>query len=270
MSVNARFPVPGDRRSLRTFSYGSQRVSGTALALGFTLLFVTACAPAVTVAPPSAATAAAAQPLAIHWYRTAAEQAAIYVQTYRMATARMEDLARGRAPGSWAVVLDADETVLDNSTYQKERAELGLGFSDETWNEWVGRMEATALPGAAAFIARVRQFGGRVVIVTNRDDPVCQPTRENLTRVGITVDAVLCRVGGVSDKNPRFRAVAEGQVPGLAPAEVLIWVGDNIQDFPALTQAARSQGETAFRLFGDRYFILPNPMYGSWERNPAR
>jgi 5'-nucleotidase (lipoprotein e(P4) family) len=233
------------------------------------LVFAAACAPAVTVSPPSPQ-ASAAVPLAVHWYRTAAEQEAVYVQTYRAATARMEELSRGRAAGSWAVILDADETVLDNSTYQKERAEQGLAFTTETWDAWVRRVEATALPGAAAFIARARQLGGRVVLVTNRDDHVCDPTRDNLVRLGIAVDGVLCRAGGVSDKNPRFRAVAEGAVPGLAPAEVLLWVGDNIQDFPGLSQQLRGQGDVAFALFGDRYFILPNPMYGSFEGNASR
>jgi 5'-nucleotidase (lipoprotein e(P4) family) len=237
----------------------------------FALVLVTACAPAVTTAPaPQSPPAAPAQPLAVHWFRTAAEQEAIFVQTYRAATARMEALAGGRAAGTWAVILDADETVLDNSTYQKERAEQGLGFTDESWDAWVRRVEATALPGAAAFIARARQLGGRVVLVTNRDEDICDPTRANVVRVGITVDAVLCRVGGVSDKNPRFRAVEEGAVPGIAPAEVLVWVGDNIQDFPALNQQLRGRGEAAYALFGDRYFILPNPMYGSFEGNPAR
>jgi 5'-nucleotidase (lipoprotein e(P4) family) len=233
------------------------------------VLFATACAPTATVSTP-VPQASASVPLAVHWYRTAAEQEAVYVQTYRAATARMEDLSRGRAAGTWAVILDADETVLDNSTYQKERAEQGLGFTSESWDAWVLRVEASALPGAAAFIARARQLGGVVVLVTNRDDHVCDPTRENLVRLGIAVDAVLCRAGGVSDKNPRFRAVAEGAIPGLAPAEVLLWLGDNIQDFPGLSQQLRGQGEATFALFGDRYFILPNPMYGSFERNPAR
>lgn len=251
-----------------TRSDSGRRQPGRRLPLAV-LLLAAACAPRAGTAPPTPV-ASETMPLAIHWFRTAAEQEAIYIQTYRAATARVEQLATGRAPATWAVILDADETVLDNSTYQKERAELGLAFDDDSWNAWVRRVEATALPGSAAFIARVRELGGRVVIVTNRDDPVCGPTRENFVRLGITVDAVLCRVNRVSDKNPRFRAVAAGEVPGLAPAEVLVWVGDNIQDFPSLTQEVRGQGPAAFALFGDRYFILPNPMYGSFERNPPR
>jgi 5'-nucleotidase (lipoprotein e(P4) family) len=237
------------------------------------VLAIAACAPGATTAltpPPGAAVVEAAQPLSVHWFRSAAEMRALYLQTYRAATDRLNELARVRGAGSWAVILDADETVLDNSTYQKERAAAGLGFTPESWDAWVRRVEAEALPGAAAFIAAAKRLGGHVVIVTNRDAHICDPTRENLRRVQIDVDAVLCREGGVSDKNPRFRSVAEGTVPGLPPLEVILWIGDNIQDFPALTQDARTQGSAAFGEFGRRYFILPNPMYGSWERNPPR
>ena len=34
-----------------------------------------------------------------------------------------------------------------------------------------------------------------------------------------------------------------------------------------MTQAIRERGDDAFADFGARFFVLPNPMYGSWERN---
>ena len=53
----------------------------------------------------------------------------------------------------------------------------------------------------------------------------------------------------------------------LPPLDVLMWVGDNIQDFPRLTQSIRTAADSAFADFGETYIALPNPMYGSWERN---
>ena len=148
---------------------------------------------------------------------------------------------------------------------------MGLGFTLESWFEWVREERADALPGAAEFISRVRGLGGRAVIVTNRDDEICEPTRRNLDALGIEVDAVLCRVDGQSDKEPRFRAVEEGTAGGgLPPLEIVAWVGDNIEDFPGGSQGLRTTGASAFADFGQRYFILPNPMYGGWERNPPR
>lgn len=210
-------------------------------------------------------------PPSIHWSRNSAEHGAVFRQTYRMAGDRIRGLAAGREARSWAVILDADETVLDNSTYQKERALIGEGYSSESWDAWVRRIEAGSLPGAREFIESVRALGGRVAIVTNRNEEVCPQTRENFVRLGIVVDVVLCRQAGVSDKNPRFEAIREGTTDaGLPPLEVLLWVGDNIEDFPGLDQTLRMMAGPSYALFGDRYFILPNPMYGSWESNPPR
>ena len=164
----------------------------------------------------------------------------------------------------------ADETLIDNSEYQRRLHLTGTSFDSLSWDAWVREQTATALPGAVEYVTAVRSLGGRVVVVTNREDVVCDPTRSNLQAVGLNVDLVLCR-RGLSDKNPRFESVRTGEaVSGLPPLEVLQWVGDNIQDFPDLTQRAREHGTAAFTLFGDRYFILPNPMYGSFERNVAR
>lgn len=239
------------------------------------LLLAAACAPAVAPAPapqPGATAEAGARPALpkeVHWFRNAAEQRAAFLQAYRTAGERLRELARGKEAGRWAVILDADETVLDNSTYQKERWAVDSAFTNPSWNAWVRRAAAPALPGAAEFIGAARGAGGRVVLVTNRDEEVCPDTRENLRRLRITVDAVLCKPQGGSDKNPRFRAVAEGTA-GLPPLEVLMWVGDNIQDFPGLSQEVRLAPEAAFERFGRSWIVLPNPMYGSWERNPMQ
>lgn len=211
--------------------------------------------------PPSASLTA------IHWWRNSAEQRAVFLQTYRWAGERLRELAARAGRGSWAVIMDADETTLDNSTYQLRRASEGLGYSSESWAAWVHEQAAPATPGAAEFTRLVHELGGRVAIVTNRDDELCPDTRENLRKVGVAFEVVLCRVQGQSDKNPRFAAVRTGTGTGLPPLEVLMWVGDNIQDFPALTQDARGQ-PSALDPFGRAYVILPNPMYGSWERNP--
>jgi acid phosphatase len=210
-------------------------------------------------------------PRDVHWFRNSAEYRAIAIQTFGAASARLRELASSHARGGWAVILDADETVLDNSEYQRRLALGGGTFASDTWNAWVREEAAVAVPGAAGFIRAVRELGGRVAIVTNRDDEVCDATRANLRRLSIEVDVVLCRQLGVSDKNPRFAAVTGGSAAaGLPALVVLLWVGDNVQDFPGLTQDVRAQGEAAFDAFGRTWFVLPNPMYGSWERNPAR
>jgi 5'-nucleotidase (lipoprotein e(P4) family) len=209
-------------------------------------------------------------PNEVHWFRNSAEKRAAFLQAYRQAGEQIRQMAAGQPQGGWAVILDADETVLDNSQYQKGLAEQHQPMRAETWAAWVNQRAATALPGAVAFTSLVHSLGGRVAIVTNRDEPLCDATRANLRSVQIAADVVLCRTDMTSgDKNPRFAAVQNGTAaPGLPALRVLMWVGDNIMDFPAQTQDIRSGSDEAFDRFGRTFIILPNPMYGSWQRNP--
>lgn len=243
---------------------GNLRRLGGAGALVLALVGCAGGAPSAVPGP-----AEADLPKEIRWVRGSAEHRAAFLQTYAAASARLRELASGRPRGSWAVILDADETVLDNSIYQVRIARAGESFSSRTWYAWVREERATALPGASEFITLARDLGGRVVIVTNRDEVVCEPTRRNLEALGIAVDLVLCRQEGERGKEGRFDAVARGTAAGaLPPLDVLLYVGDNIDDFPGVDQSDRSGPVTPFLGFGRRYFVLPNPMYGSWERVP--
>jgi 5'-nucleotidase (lipoprotein e(P4) family) len=239
---------------------------------------VSACRSAAPAAPPAApAPAASAQPSpelpkAVRWAQRSAEYRASTVQTYRLATAHVEQAAAGRAPGSWGIVADGDETVISNVQYEVERAQAGrhlAPFDAAAWRAWVGRREATALPGAGAFLRRVRDLGGRIAIVTNRTAAECDDTKANFEALALVFDAMLCRgEGEPSDKNPRFSRVRSGEAFASGPVDVLAFLGDNIRDFPGGTQDLRKQGDEVLADFGVRYFVLPNPLYGSWESNP--
>ena len=209
-------------------------------------------------------------PDGVHWVRNAAEYRAVVLQTYRLAARQIERLAADCRPGTWAVVADADDTVIGNSQYQKERALRGDQFTAESWAEWVRRRQAPPLPGSVGFLNRVRELGGRIAIVTNRDEPLCADTQANFQAFSIPFDVMLCRAGRAdSDKQRRFDQVAQGKAsPDLPPLEILMWMGDNIQDFPGLKQDIRKGPEDAFADFGSRFFAFPNPMYGSWTSNP--
>ena len=228
-------------------------------------LATTACA---TMPPQPPAGASPQATNGTTWVDRSAEYQAIVLQTYRHATAHVEASAGARRAGRWAVVLDADETVLNNVVYQLERERAGLAYTAASWNAWVKRREATPVPGALAFLSRVKSLGGVVAIVTNRLESECEDTRAVFRAHQLAFDVMLCRPdGSPSDKNPRFIAVAAGQFPGAGgPLDVVAALGDNILDFPSLSQATRQQGDAAFADFGVRFFVLPNPMYGSWQR----
>lgn len=221
---------------------------------------------------PPAGVPAGRFPAALLWQRTSAEHRAIHLQVFREAGEALERLATGRAPRTWAVSLDVDETMIDNSLYAVERVRGGSAYELATWAEWVERRAATPLPGAVAFLEKVHALGGVIAVITNRGELQCEDTRENLRTQAIPFDVVLCRPDGMNgEKEPRWQALAAGTAsPDLPPLEIVLWVGDNIGDFPDLDQSARDADESRFDLFGERYFILPNPVYGSWERNPER
>jgi 5'-nucleotidase (lipoprotein e(P4) family) len=240
--------------------------------VGLALLSLAACdaeAPLTEDDPPGGkadeASDAVRMPDSIHWLRNSAEYQAAARQAYALATRLVEERPASDEP--WAVVTDADETILDNSQYQKERAAAGAGWSQASWSAWVERKEAKAVPGAKRFFDRVHALGGLVVVVTNRGIAECADSEENMRALGLEPDLVLCKDGD-SEKEPRFDAVEGGTAsPELPAAKVVLFVGDNIADFPELDQGIRDDGDDAFVGFGATYVVIPNPMYGSWERN---
>jgi len=210
---------------------------------------------------------------ALQWVRGSVEAAALYVQTYRLAS---DELAKQRGSKEtscaasrsepWGVVLDVDETVLDNSAWRVELAQRGQTYSEERWNAWARTQRATALPGAEQFIRGVKELCGHVVLVTSRSEGICDATRSNLQAQGLVHDAVICARGGKS-KQQSFTEIGTGTAArGLAALEIVAFVGDNIQDFPEWTQTSCKSLAELERDFGKKYFLLPNPIYGSWER----
>lgn len=204
----------------------------------------------------------------LKWYRRSAERRALSLQSYGLARAKLaERLAAGGLPASWGVVMDIDETTLDNSAYQQARADLGVGYSPGSWTEWVNAKAATALPGVVSFTEAVHAAGGKVVLVSNRKAATeCPATQDNLATVGVHFDGMLCKTDA-DDKNPRFQAIEAGTATNVMKQKTILYVGDNIQDFPMLTQDLRKQADSAFARFGEDFIVIPNSMYGSFDKN---
>jgi 5'-nucleotidase (lipoprotein e(P4) family) len=215
--------------------------------------------------------------LEIKFVRDSAEYATITRQTYRLAgdAVRRAAQAAGRTP--WAVVLDLDETVLDNSAYQLERASYGLPFESASWAAWTERREAGAVPGVSEFIANVHQLGGHVVWISNRNTSVESPTKANLQSLGVWNDDDRLCLQRDSQHTKRLRRaeVVSGSGncawPGTS-MKVIAFVGDQMGDFPTADENIPETGSDA--AFGRTCFLLPNPMYGDWvtrvTRLPAR
>jgi 5'-nucleotidase (lipoprotein e(P4) family) len=230
-------------------------------------VFVSAIGVAAAAQQPPAAT----RELGIKYVRDSEEYAVLARQVYRVAGDAV-DRARAGVTGPWAVVLDIDETTLDNSTYQVERAVYGLAFENESWNAWVLRREAPAVPGVRAFIDRVRAAGGHVAWISNREATLADAIRANLAIAGVwNDDDRLCGARPQYPKSQRRHEVVTGTGDcswSNTPMRVLAFVGDQLGDFPAAAEMIPGTGSDA--AFGTTCFLLPNPMYGDWVSRVTR
>ncbi len=220
---------------------------------------------------------------AVLWMQSAEEYRAVALGTYRAAQARLGDAlddttwsadpfqARRSGFGRLhaAVVLDVDETVLDNSPYQARSASDGTPYDPATWGAWVREGRERAIPGALDYTRAAAARGIRVVYLTNRRADEEAPTAARLAALGFPIadgDAILARgerpEWAASDKDTRRAFVADRY-------RVLHYLGDNLGDFLGHendTPEARRQMTAPYDAWwGVRWFAFPNPSYGSWE-----
>lgn len=220
---------------------------------------------------------------AVLWMQTAAEYQASARQAYRAAevnlqralqdptwTAALEqsrDTTEDYTKMQPAVILDLDETVLDNSALQAQLATGRRAYNDAEWQKWVATKRAGLVPGAREFLAFAHARGVALFYVTNRvcsadkdDDPTVVLLRSH--GLPFSPNRLLCKTES-SDKSPRRKQVAHQY-------RILMLIGDDLNDFATLPfdVAARAAFVADMaRYWGERWFMIPNPTYGSWERS---
>ncbi|MGB5940638.1 MAG: HAD family acid phosphatase [Rhodanobacter sp.] len=266
------------------------RLSASLLALA--LLAGCASSPrqpvAATPAAPATTVAVAANDNlnAVAWSQAAIEHDLIYLQTYRDAQARLlaalhdphwDALGKGDRTTPLkglkpAVILDIDETVLDNSPFAARMVQGNREYNEAEWAAWCREESARALPGAVEFTRFAAQHGVEVIYISNRARDLDQATLANLRKAGFPVSGPQsflglgtvvegCEQAG-SEKGCRRQLVAQHY-------RVLMQFGDQIGDFVdvlANTAAGRRQAVAGYLPWiGTRWFVLPNPTYGSWE-----
>ncbi len=203
---------------------------------------------------------------ATYYYQTAAENAALYHQGFNIAKMRVDQIASQKFGKQAAVVLDIDETVLDNSFFQVESILKGEPYSQERWEEWVKTEVAKPVPGGVEFINYVLSKGLAVIYVTNRRESVREHTIRNMTAVGfpeLPSENYFFR-SNESDKTARRNKVAEKY-------DIQLLMGDNLSDFSnVFDDRTTNNGIDAVEAykseFGMRYIVFPNPTYGDWQK----
>ena len=223
--------------------------------------------------------------LANLWMQRAVEYRANTLTVYALARIRLDEALADRnwtaAPGEQtgdfqnlppAVVLDVDETVLDNSKYQVWLMRADQSFSTKSWNQFCAARISAAIPGAVEFTRYAESKGVKVFYVTNRGAETEKDTRENMATLGFpmggNVDTFLMQ-GEKPDwtgaKSTRRSAIAKDY-------RVLLNIGDNLGDFDDRYRSSEAERVKAYEAgmayWGKQWLMLPNPTYGSFDTAP--
>jgi acid phosphatase len=168
-----------------------------------------------------------------------------------------------------AIILDVDETVLDNSPYNANNVMTGVSFATETWNAWCSESRATAIPGALAFTNAAKQLGVEVFYITNRQDVVKQATLENLQELGFAVENETLMTQNSKQNRDGRKTTRRATV--ARDYRIVLLIGDNMSDMCTGVEIKDTNGrnevaKTKTALLGSRWILIPNPVYGAWER----
>jgi len=223
--------------------------------------------------------------LATLWTQRAVEYKANALTVFALARIRLDEALADKgwtaAPAEQtgdfanlppAVVIDVDETLLDNSKYQVWMMRANQSFSTRSWNQFCAAQVSTAIPGAVEFTKYADSKGVKVFYVTNRGVETEKDTRENMQKLGFpmggNVDTFLMQ-GEKPDwtgaKGTRRAVIAKDY-------RVLLNIGDNFGDFDDRYRTSEADRMKAFEAgqpyWGRQWLMLANPTYGSFDTAP--
>ena len=206
--------------------------------------------------------------MAVLWCQYAAEARALYYQAYNLARDRLDAaIAQGDPQDRLAIIVDIDETILDNSPFEAFLIRTGSPFTPELWSEWTAQCRNQALPGAQPFLVYAASRGVEVFYLSNRGNDEFEATARNLKALHfpmVDFNHLLLNKDGLG-KEPNRRKVGQEY-------KIVLLMGDNLGDFSAVFDkqgyADRFQLTDANQAeFGRRFIMLPNPIYGDWENS---
>lgn len=200
------------------------------------------------------------------WQQRAGEYKALTYQAYNLAKIRLDEFMAKKGKKPKAIITDVDETVLDNSPYFVRQAGKGKTYSDSTWISWTAEVRCDTVPGAYSFLKYAQSRGVTVIYITNRFQVEQIQTIKNLQKFKLpnadTSHLFLLNSQNSSKESRRLLV--------LKNYDVILFLGDNLGDFSKLFDGLnyneRSEKATvSANEFGNRFIVLPNAMYGTWE-----
>ncbi|MFD0966460.1 5'-nucleotidase, lipoprotein e(P4) family [Seminibacterium arietis] len=209
--------------------------------------------------------------LGINWVQQSGEYQALAHQAFNTAKVAF-DQAKVKKGKKKAVVVDLDETMIDNSAHAGWQVKNGKGFNPEVWTRWVNARQSQAIAGAVEFNNYVNSHKGTMFYVSNRKDSTEKAaTIDDMKKLGFNgvSEETLYLKKDKSNKSKRF---ADIEQQGY---EIVLYVGDNLNDFGDETYKKSNAERRSFveqnrQAFGKKFIMLPNPNYGDWERGMAK
>ena len=217
--------------------------------------------------------------LSVLYVQTATEFAANNIQTYANAK---DALLKGLEDSSWtaaleqvdnfedkspAIILDVDETVLDNSNFQARTILSGLSYPNG-WAKWVNESNAGAVEGVYDFLHFADKKGVKIYYLTNRLESFREATKKNILKLGLPFedDSVLLMRSeeNLRDKTDRRKKIANEN-------RIVLIIGDQLTDFISTKEAyvfhteRKKLAKKYSDLWGTKWFLITNPTYGRWE-----
>ncbi len=197
------------------------------------------------------------------WLQTSDEAKIAREQAYDMAWQKLQKnlelysekvFQAGKKP---AVVLDLDETVLDNSPYEARLIQKGTSFESETWSAWVNEAEAHLIAGADEFLQKASAEGIEIFYISNRSEANLGATLKNMEQYNLpfTDSAHVLLKSDDSDKTARRNKVE-------AQNKIILLIGDQLGDFAEVEQMKSFPADS----LSNHFVLIPNPMYGSFTR----
>ena len=200
----------------------------------------------------------------VRWVKESKEYRALCHQVYANAIDKLKNnlisnkYSLNIVNNDYAVVMDLDETVLDNSDYQVELYNKKEKYNPDSWDKWVLKKEAELIPGSYDYISFLRSNDIQIIFISNRMHKRLEETKNNMKKLGIYSegDIYLLRIDRADKKTIRRAEIfdSSGRMKGYNQFKIIQYLGDAIGDFEV---------DTLDR-FGLDQFVFPNPMYGKW------
>ncbi|MBW7846598.1 MAG: 5'-nucleotidase, lipoprotein e(P4) family [Bacteroidales bacterium] len=193
----------------------------------------------------------------------AAEYRALCFQAYNIADFRLNEATRRASARPMAIVLDIDETILDNIPYEAEAIKGNFGYP-EGWAEWMEQANAEPLAGAVDFLNRAKGLGVECFYVSNRKEIFKEATIQNLNEKGFPFadEAHVILRSSSNEKQTRRNEIAKKY-------DIIMLIGDNLGDFDGIFEEVSAKERmdavnSNSRFFGSHWIVLPNAVYGNW------